>query len=536
MRKALLLAAVAMLPGATAAPAPSPKAPGPQATVIAGGTIYDGSSTTPVTGDVVVIGDKIVSVGPGAGKKYPGAKRIDAKGLVIAPGFIDPHTHSDALIWGKTPQERLVEPWLTQGVTTIFTGVDGYGQGAGTVKALLDHADTGGIGPNVATFVGFGAVRVKVLKNDDREPTPAELDQMKTITAQGMCDGAFGLSSGLFYAPQSFSKTPEVIALAGEAAKRGGIYDTHQRDESSYSIGLMNSVAEAIEIGRAAGLPVHFAHIKALGADVHGKAGEIVAAVEAARAKGQNVTADQYPYEASGSGLVASLVPRWAQDGGAAALVKRLETPADRARIVAEMAPNLVRRGGPNAVLLRGAGQPWAGKRLDVVAADWKVDPVEAAVRIILADGGRGSPIVSFNMIEPDIKLLMQQPWVMTGSDGSAGHPRMYGTFPTKYAKYVVAEKAIDIVTFINSSTGRTADFYKLDRRGHLKAGYFADIVVFDPKTYRPRATYLEPELTSEGVRTLIVNGTAVIEGGKLTGTAGGKAIRHRATAGTCPR
>lgn len=531
MHKALLLAAVAALPGATAAPASAP-----QATVIAGGTIYDGSSATPVTGDVVVVGDRIVSVGPGAGKKYPGAKRIDARGLVVSPGFIDPHTHADALIWGKTAQERLVTPWLTQGVTTIFTGVDGYGQGTGTVKALLDHADTGGIGPNIATFVGFGAVRVKVLKNDDREPTAAELDQMKAITAQGMCDGAFGLSSGLFYAPQSFSKTPEVIALAREAAKRGGIYDTHQRDESSYSIGLMNSVAEAIEIGRAAGLPVHFAHIKALGADVHGKAGEIVAAVEAARVKGQNVTADQYPYEASGSSLVASLVPRWAQDGGAMALVKRLETPAERARIVAEMAPNLVRRGGPNAVLLRGEGQPWAGKRLEAVAADWKVDPIEAAVRIILADKGRGSPIVSFNMVEPDIKLLMQQPWVMTGSDGSAGHPRMFGTFPTKYAKYVVTEKTIDLATFINASTGRTADFYKLDRRGHLKAGYFADIVVFDPKTYRPRATYLEPELTSEGVRTLIVNGTAVIADGQLTGKAGGKAIRHRATLGTCPR
>ena len=486
MRKALLLTAMAMLPGAMAAPAPAP-----QATVIAGGTLYDGSSAKPVTGDVVVIGDAIVAVGPGAGKRYPGAKVIDAKGMVVAPGFIDPHTHADAFIWGKTPQERLVEPWLMQGVTTIFSGVDGYGQGPGTVKAL---------------------------------------------TAQGMCEGAFGLSSGLFYAPQSFSKTPEVIALAREAAKRGGIYDTHQRDESSYSIGLMNSVAEAIEIGRAAGLPVHFAHIKALGADVHGKAGEIVAAVEAARAKGQNVTADQYPYEASGSSLVASLVPRWAQDGGAAALVKRLETPADRARIVAEMAPNLVRRGGPNAVLLHGTAQPWAGKRLDVVAADWKIDPVEAAVRIILADQGRGSPIVSFNMIEPDIKLLMQQPWVMTGSDGSSGHPRMYGTFPTKYAKYVVAEKTIDLATFINSSTGRTADFYKLDRRGHLKKGYFADIVVFDPKTYRPRATYLEPALTAEGVRTLIVNGTAVVEGGKLTGKAGGKAIRHRAAAGTCPR
>lgn len=530
MRKLLLLAATAaLLPGAAPAPAA-----GPETVVIAGGTIYDGSSTRPVTGDVVIAGDKIVAIGAGAGSKYPGARVIDAKGLVVAPGFIDPHTHSDALIWGKTPEERLVVPWLTQGVTTIFTGVDGYGQGTGTVKALLDHVDTGGVGPNVATFVGFGAVRVKVLKNDDRVPTPTELAQMKALTAQGMCEGAFGLSSGLFYAPQSFSKTAEVIEVAREAASRGGIYDTHQRDESSYSIGLLNSVGEAIEIGRVAGLPVHFAHIKALGVDVHGKAGEIVAAVEAARAKGQNVTADQYPYEASGSSLVASLVPRWAQDGGAAALVKRLETPAERARIVAEMQTNLVRRGGANAVLLRDPGQPWGARRLDAVAAEWKVDPVEAAIRIILANKGGGSSIVSFNMIEPDIKLLMQQPWVMTGSDGSAGHPRMYGTFPTKYAKYVVAEKTIDLATFINSSTGRTADFYKLDRRGHLKTGHFADIVVFDPNAYRPRATYIEPTLTSEGVRTLMVNGALVIDGGKLTGKGGGKAIRHRTPAGSC--
>lgn len=527
MRKMLLLAATA---GLTMGAAPAP-----EAIVIAGGAIYDGSSTGPVAGEVVVVGNRIVAVGPGAAREYPGARVIDARGLVVAPGFIDPHTHSDALIRGETPEERLVTPWLMQGVTTIFTGIDGYGQGEGTVKELLDHVDTGGVGPNVATLVGFGAVRVKVLKNDDRAPTAAELDRMKALTAQGMCEGAFGLSTGLFYAPQSFAKTEEVIAVAREASKRGGIYDTHQRDESSYSIGLINSVKEAIEIGRQAGMPVHFAHIKALGADVHGKANAIVAAVEAARAGGVNVTADQYPYEASGSSLVASLVPRWAQDGGAAALVERIGTPADRARIVTEMQANLVRRGGANAVLLRGEGKPWVGKRLDVVAAEWKVDPVEAALRIILANRGGGSPIVSFNMIEPDIKLLMRQPWVMTGSDGSAGHPRMYGTFPTKYAKYVVAEKAIDLATFINSSTGRTADFYKLDRRGHLKPGYFADIVVFDPRAYRPRATYLEPTRLSEGVRTLLVNGTAVIEGGKLTGKAGGKALRHRAPAGTCP-
>lgn len=522
-------AATASLLGAAPAPAP---VPAPQATVIAGGQIYDGASTKPVTGDVVIVGDKIVAIGPNAGRKYAGARVIDAKGMVVAPGFIDPHTHSDAFIWGKTPDERLVTPWLMQGVTTIFTGVDGYGQGKGTVKELFDHVSANGVGPNVATFAGFGAIRVKVLNNDDRVPTATELSEMRKLTATAMCEGAFGLSAGLFYAPQSFAKTDEVVAVAREAATRGGIYDTHQRDESSYTIGLAASVKEVLAIGQQAGLPVHFAHIKALGADVHGKAGEIIAIVDAARKAGQNVTADQYPYEASGSSLIASLVPRWAQDGGAAALVKRLETPADRARIVKEMGVNLVRRGGANAVLLRDPGKDWSGKRLDAIATGWSIDPVEAAIRIILANKGDGSGIVSFNMIEPDIKLFMQQPWVMTGSDGSAGHPRMYGTFPTKYAKYVVAEKTISLADFVNSSTGRAADFYKLDRRGHLKAGYFADVVVFDPKTYRPRATYLEPTLLAEGVRTLIVNGALAVDGGKLTGKAAGQPIRHRATGG----
>ncbi len=526
MKSVLAVGAFALLGAA--------QTPPPQTTVIAGGTIYNGSTTKPVVGDVVIVDDKIVAVGPNAGRRYRGARIIAARGMIVAPGFIDPHTHADALVWGSTPGERLVSPWLLQGVTTILTGSDGHSQGDRTPSLLFDHVTGNGVGPNVATFVGFGGVRQAVIGAADRAPSPEELTRMRAIVATGMCQGALGLSSGLFYAPQSFAKTDEVITVAREAAIRGGVYDTHQRDESSYTIGLMNSVREVIAIGKGAGLPVHFAHLKALGADVHGKAGEVIAIIDAARKAGLNVTADQYPYEASGSNLIASLVPRWAQDGGAAALVKRLETPADRARIVAEMKVNLVRRGGPNAVLMRDAGRPWANQRLDAIAAKWRLDPVDAAIRIIVENKGSQSNIVSFNMIEPDIKALMRQPWMMTGSDGSAGHPRMYGTFPTKYAKYVVAEKTIDLATFINSSTGRTADFFKLDRRGHLKRGYFADVVVFDPKAYRPRATYLEPALPAEGVRTLMVNGTLAIADGALTGNAPGRPVKHRPTPGSC--
>lgn len=502
--------------------------------IISGGMLYDGSTSTPIVGDVVIVGDRIAAIGPRAGAAYRDATVIDARGMVVAPGFIDPHTHSDALIWSKSPQDRLIKPWLLQGVTTVFTGVDGYGQGTATVRGLLDHTDTGRLGTNVATLVGFGAIRQHVLGNNSRAPSPSELQQMKSQVAEGMCEGAFGLSTGLFYAPQSFARTDEVVAVAREAAVRGGIYDTHQRDESSYTIGLVNSVREAIAIGREAGLPVHFAHIKALGVDVRGKSAEVVAIIDAARAQGQVVTADQYPYEASGSALVPALVPRWAQDGGPAALVGRLGQPVLRARIAQEMMANLARRGGAAAILLSEQGRPWTGQRLDAVARRWKIGAVDAAIRIILTEKGAGGDIVSFNMSQLDIERFMRQPWTMTGSDGSDGHPRMFGTFPEKYTTYVVGKQTLDLATFINSSTGRTADFYKLDRRGHLKVGYFADVLVFDPRRYRSRATYLHPAVPAEGVRALVVNGQVAVRNGRLTGIGAGVALRHPATPGTC--
>jgi N-acyl-D-aspartate/D-glutamate deacylase len=356
---------------------------------------------------------------------------------------------------------------------------------------------------------------------------------MRSMVAKGMCEGALGFSSGLFYAPQSFAKTEEVIALAREAAKRGGVYDTHQRDESSYTIGVVDSTKEAIQIGRAAGMPVHFAHFKALGVDVHGKAPELIAAVEAARRQGFQVTADQYPWEASGSGLSSSLLPRWSVDGGRPAMLKRFADPADLARIKTEMRENLRRRGGANSLLLTDKGHAWTGKRLGEIAEIWKLDPVDAALRII-SERKDADSVVSFNMAEKDIKLLMKRPWVVTSSDGSHGHPRMYATYPQKYAKYVLKERTITLAEFINSSTGRTADIFKLRQRGHLRPGYYADIVVFDPKAYRPKADYLNPELLSEGVRTLLVNGAIAVTDGKATGAAAGRPIRHIPTPSTC--
>jgi N-acyl-D-aspartate/D-glutamate deacylase len=371
-----------------------------------------------------------------------------------------------------------------------------------------------------------------VLGQDARAPSAAELAKMKALVANGMCDGALGLSTGLFYAPQSFAKTDEVIAVAREAATRGGLYDTHQRDESSYSIGLLASVEEAIEIGKQAGMPVHFAHLKALGVDVHGQAGAMIAAIDAARAAGIDVTADQYPWLASGSSLDASLLPRWAVDGGGAALLKRLDDPATLARIRDEMQDNLRRRGGAGALLLIAQDFPWTGKTLAEVAEAWKLDPRDAALRIIRqsieAKGGEergGASVASFNMAQADVDLLMQQPWMVTASDGSDGHPRMFATFPEKYLRYVRERQVIDLANFIRQSTGRTADIYKIDQRGYLRAGYFADVLLFDPDLYAPRADYMHPRELSVGVRKLFVNGVLAVDEGRATAAAAGRAL-----------
>ena len=303
----------------------------PADVLIQGGTVYTGADTPPSRDDVVIVDDKIVYVGPNGAKRYQPREIVDAKGKIVAPGFIDAHTHPETYVRSNDSKQRLNAPWLFQGATTLLMGVDGYG----TPDVAKERAqfEQKGVGTNLVLYVGFGAVRKQVLHEDDRAPSAAELDEMRKLVAKGMCEGAIGFSTGLFYAPQSFAKTDEVIALAKEAATRGGIYDTHQRDESSYSIGLLNSVNETIQIGREAGLPVHFAHIKALGVDVQGQAPQVIAAIDAARGAGQDVTADQYPWAASGSNLESSLLPRWSVDGGRSALLTRLDSAEQREKI-----------------------------------------------------------------------------------------------------------------------------------------------------------------------------------------------------------
>ena len=488
--------------------------------LIRGGTVYTGDAV-PFVGDVAVIGDRIRFVGSRAAVT---AKRtIEARGLIVAPGFIDPHTHVDAILRSADARERLVLPFLMQGVTTAFIGNDGGG--APDVAATLTPARP--VGVNYAAYVGFGTIRRAVIGEARRAPTGAELVTMRGMVARGICEGALGLSTGLFYPPQSFAETREVVALAREAAVRGGVYDSHIRDESSYTVGLAAAIDEALAIGRQAGMPVHISHIKALGVDVQGQAPAIVARIDAARRRGEKVTADQYPWNASGTTLAAALVPLWAQDGGREALLRRFADPVDAARLRVDMLETLRKRGGAAALLITEGAE--AGRTLAQVAARLRVDAVEAAIATIRVGD---AALASFNQSEADIAIFMRQPWVMTGSDASTGHPRVYGSFARKYATYVKARRVLTLRQFIERSSALTADTFGLAGRGHLRPGAFADVVVFDPAVYAERATYARPKLLATGVRTVLVNGRVVVDRGEPTGVAAGRPLPHRPARG----
>jgi N-acyl-D-amino-acid deacylase len=298
------------------------------------------------------------------------------------------------------------------------------------------------------------------------------------------------------------------------------------RDENSYSIGLLGSIRETIRIGREAHIPVHISHIKALGAEVWGKSEEAIRLIKAARASGVEVTADQYPYTASGTSITAALVPRWAEAGGAEQLRGRLEDPTVRPRLVADMEANLKRRGGARSLLITSArDRTLVGKTLEDVAKARGLAPVEAAIEI--AKNG-GAALASFNMSEADVENFMRQDFVATGSDGSAGHPRKYGTFPRKLREYVYDRKLITLPFAVRAGTSLTAEAFRLPERGLLRAGYFADVIVFDERTIADRSTYEQPELLAAGMRYVVVNGRVVVEEGKFTGTLAGRPLSKR--------
>ncbi len=491
--------------------------------LVRGGTVVDGTGSAARTADIGIKGDRIVFVGDAATSKITGTRTIDATGFIVAPGFIDPHSHTAGDLSSATQSRRANVAYLMQGVTTVISNNDGGG--SVDIGQTLAAWTKQGIGTNGALFIGHGSVRGKVMGAAGALPTAAQLAAMRAIVVKAMDEGAIGMSTGLYYAPGSFSKTDEVIMLAKIVAQKGGIYDTHMRDESSYTIGLIGSVHETVRIAREAKIPVHISHIKALGVDVWGKADSVVRIVRAARAAGLDVTANQYPYTASGTGVSAALLPRWVEEGGNEAMRKRLVDPELHDQIVTEMTNNMRRRGGAASLLMTSTRVPGIlGKNLDQIAKERNADPIITAIDIILKGG---SSVASFNMNENDIRTFMVQDWVATGSDGSDGHPRKYGTFPKLLHQYVYTDHVLTIEQAIRRSSAMPAAMLRIKDRGLIANGMFADLIVFDPKTVTDRSTYRDPELLATGMKFVLVNGTVAIDDGKFSGAMAGRALKR---------
>src|ERR1043165_5399132 len=319
--------------------------------LIVHGKVVDGSGSKPRTADVGIRGDRIVFFGNATKQHLTASRIIDAAGMIVAPGFIDPHTHTLGDLSDEARKSNL--PYLMQGVTTVITGNDG--ESALNVGDTLRKWEQQGIGTNAILLAGFGTIRGRVIGATDAQPTDAQLEEMKALVARAMDDGAFGMSTGLYYAPQSYAKTEEVIELAKVAAAKGGVYDTHMRSEGTAGIGLLGSIQETIRIGREAKIPIHVSHIKALGPEVWGQSKPAIALMKKSRAQGVDILACQYPYDASGSSLTASLVPRWAEVGGRSELLQRIDNAQVNPRLLAVMRENLKRRGGADSLLILDA-------------------------------------------------------------------------------------------------------------------------------------------------------------------------------------
>jgi len=457
---------------------------------IVNGQVFIGNNSPSQNLVVAIKGDAIVYVGQPS-KQISALHSIDAKDLYVLPGFIDPHTHSLSELKSDDIHERANKNYQFQGVTTVVNGNDGYGDP--DIQSEIQILAGDGIGTNTALFIGHGALRKSVMGNDKRPPSESEMKAMKDKMHDGMQAGALGLSTGLFYAPGSFSETSEVIELARVAVEYGGIYDSHIRDEATYNIGLEAAIDEVVEIARAVDIHANIAHIKALGVDVWGKSEVIIKNVEDAHKEGLRITA----------------IPRWVKAGTNNEYMARLKDPALLSKIKMETAENLRKRGGAQAVLITQDKFDWQGKTLEDIANQNALSPVDMAIEIALKGDAR---IASFNMNMDDITAFMKQPWVMTSSDGSTGHPRKYASFPKKYRDYVIGKNIMPVETFFYRSSGMVADTFGICDRGYLRDGYKADIAIIDPNTFAPIADFQNAEELSDGVRYLFVNGQPVIE------------------------
>lgn len=524
-----LLALASLLGSATATaqeiPAPVPSAAQRFDILIRGGRVLDGTGNPWVHADVGIRGDRIAAVGNLAGASA--ATVVNARGLYVAPGFIDTHSHAGEAL--ETEGLAAAGPLLAQGITTVFVNPDGGGRADLAAQRRLLGARRPGV--NVGLMVPHGSIRQAVLGMEDRVPTTAELQRMEALVTQGFEAGAFALSSGPFYAPGSYARTGELVALARVASRYGGPYQSHIRDESDYNIGLLAAIEEVITIAREAGTRGVVTHVKALGPNVWGFSSAIVQRIERARAQGVELFADQYPYEASQTSLSAALVPRWAQAGGTAGLRQRLASTTERERIVREMGENLARRGGAARIRI-GRYTPDSaleGRSLAQIATARGADTVETALAM-LARGD--ASIVSYNMHDDDITRLMAQPWTMTASDGAlvpAGqgvpHPRGNGAFARKLRKYVVEDRTLDLASAVRSMTSLPAAVYGMPDRGVLRTGAVADVAIFDLARVRDRATFEAPHELAEGMIHVLVNGRIALRDGTVTVERAGQVL-----------
>jgi N-acyl-D-amino-acid deacylase len=498
-------------------------------TLITGGLIYDGSGDLPRSADLGISMGKIAFIGDATAEGVSSPNTIDATGQWVTPGFIDAHSHAEL---GKD-YGRDALPYLHQGITTVVLGLDG--DGTSDVAERLRSWEESGIGTNGIVFVGHGFIRSAVIGRENREPTPGELDEMRAHVRKAMEEGAFGLSSGLFYVPGTYASTDEVIALAKEAAKfPNAIYDTHDRDLGAVyeGIGYDASVEEGIRITEEAGLRGIFSHYNLQGAHNYGRADVGAKLLNDARDRGVDIWAAQHPYTATQSNLRSYTIPDWASAGSREEMIARFDDPATAAEIIDATNAMLEIRGGASKILFADPRPDLNGKTLADVAAARELSPAEAAQWILREVN---AVVMNLDLYDHNnTRELAKEPWMMTCTDGRTPrpdqpitHPRTFGAFPKKMRHFVFEEKLLAPEFVIRSFSGLAADFYRLADRGYLREGYAADVVVLDPQSYRDKATYDEPQQLAAGVVQLFVNGQRAIRDGAATGVLAGVPIRR---------